>query len=190
MRATPLASDAARRLLLAAMSLFQSSYEELVQIVGLPGAVVRPDKSTICDGRGLFATEALPAHSIVALYPVHAIGADDTSTGLLDLMASSDDMAYFDCVEGEGSAYRLYLRQPGYSSVCVDCNPNKPIPHPIWTGHLVNDAAMCTSREPGDVLEYLQRSIGGASCALLAVGQAPLTVVVTTRDVDAGEELL
>ena len=189
MRATPLASDAARRLLLAAMSLFQSSYEELVQIVGLPGAVVRPDKSTICDGRGLFATEALPAHSIVALYPVHAIGADDTSTGLLDLMASSDDMAYFDGVEGEGSAYRLYLRQPGYSSVCVDCNPNKPIPHPIWTGHLVNDAAMCTSREPGDVLEYLQRSIGGASCALLAVGQAPLTAVVTTRDVDAGEEL-
>ena len=48
---------------------------------------------------------------------------------------------------------------------------------------------MCTSREPGDVLEYLQRSIGGASCALLAVGQAPLTAVVTTRDVDAGEEL-
>ena len=47
---------------------------------------------------------------------------------------------------------------------------------------------MCTSREPGDVLEYLQRSIGGASCALLAVG-APLTAVVTTRDVDAGEEL-
>ena len=56
----------------------------------------RPDKSTASRRTRFYANGGAAAHSIVALYPVHAIGADDSSTGLLDLMASSDDMAYFD----------------------------------------------------------------------------------------------
>ena len=175
---------------LAAMSLLQEHSAEFIgagNLLNLDNKVV-VGPSSVCDGRGLFANAALPARTLVSLYPVHAVGSDDHNSGQADLVASSADMDYFDASDAR-CEYRVYLRQStGCINDFIDANPERPIIDG-WVAHLVNDACMCEGREPAQVESYLERSVGAASCALVPVGRAPLMACVTTRPVAAGAEL-
>lgn len=172
-------------MLLAAMSLLQAHTPEFV-----PDGIISTDvfvkKSTVCDGLGLFAAEPLPAHSIVSLYPIHGIGIDDSATGRVEMIASAEDMDYFSALDVH--EYRVYLRHHDHRNLCIDINPTRPTAT-SWSAHRVNDACMCSSRAPADIDHYLEESTSRATCALMPIGRAPLTAVVTTRGVDAGEEL-
>ena len=184
-------TDAARRCLVAALGLLQCHTAEFVpsQTVVDPRITsVKP--STVCDGKGLFAAEDLPADALLSLYPVHALGVDDAD-GQIELVASAEDMrTHFDAIDK--SEYRVYCRHAAEgdekSALSIDVNPQRELV-PGWCAHFVNDASACDSREPKDVERYLEQSVGGANCALVPVGRAPLTACVTTRPVAAGDEL-
>ena len=175
----------ATRSILASLSLMQMHPATFVPDMHFGAA--RVGSSGICYGRGLFANEHLPKHCLVSMYPVHAIGVDQAD-GCVELLASTSDMEHFDAVQQH--EYRAYLRHAGMSKMCIDFNPNRPIV-PGWAACLANDADLCKSREPSAVESYLERSIGGANCALVPiVGCPPMMACVTLRDVAADEELL
>ena len=60
-----------------------------------------------------------------------------------------------------------------------------------WLGHLANDAAACTDGSEAAVLDYYRACGRDCNAMMLPLGNAaPLMALVTTRDVDEGDELL
>lgn len=176
-----IASD--RPLLLAALALLQADLPAFAPDAIDPQAThVRP--STISGaGSGLFAAVDLPANSLVALYPVDAIGID--AGGQIDLAASAEDMQFF--AGSDSNAYRVYCRHA--DQIVVDANPTKNVA-PIFSAHRVNDAAACSSRDAASIEQYLEQTIAGQNCALVPVStRAPLIACLTTQPVPAGAEL-
>lgn len=175
--------------MLSAVTFMQQDISAFVDSNRLPGlrdaADVAIGPSKVCSGRGLFANDALPRWHVAALYPVHGIGVD-TPSGEVDLLASVGDMDFFEGIER--SEYRVNLPHDGCTHLCVDCNPTKPVVGG-WEASFVNDACVCESEQPEDVERYLAQSVAGANCALVPIGPAPLMACVTTRRVEAGEEL-
>ena len=97
---------------------------------------MEPAGPSALHGRGLIASRDAPAGSILALYPVHALG--DEKHCLADEAISSDF---------EAATSRPYRVDAGHASLkawapdlWVDASPNLPLVDG-WLGHLVNDAA-------------------------------------------------
>ena len=178
-----------RPVLLAAMSVMHLTLDKLTTPdCDLPACSVEPlvsiNQSTVCDGRGLFAQTSMPMNSLVALYPVHAIGIE-TDTGEVEMAASAKP----DILELiRDSEYRVTLPHRGFSHMCIDTVPQY-VSSLSWSGWAANDAARCEGRSAREVERYLEASVIGANSALVAIGPPPLVGLVTTRDVDAGEEL-
>lgn len=147
-------------------------------------------------GLGAFANAPLPAGTVATLYPVHSIGIGSQR------VASAEDAEYWK--EPCTSAYRsqaFHASTPGFPTagplqgwapgVYVDANPTRP--HvPGWMAHLANDCAVVgADATEAEILAYYATCEQKANCAMLPFGAAaPVMALVTTRDVEDGEELL
>ena len=168
-------------------------FERLGELVNATTAAPSP-----IAGTGLFAARDLPAGTIVALYPAHAIGRGeqcmsyDTDTDYFKKQMSSgparDSCPYRQNVLGDRSLFGVandQIEDPFY----IDANPEQPLVDG-WTAHLVNDAVMCDAGDEESVVRYYEASLARRNCLIVPVGPAPLMGYATTRDVEAGEELL
>ena len=146
-------------------------------------------------GTGLFAARDLPAGTLVALYPAHAIGRGeqnvfyDTNRDYFKKQMSSGSLRpYRQSVLGDRSLFGVandQIEDPFF----IDANPEQPLVDG-WTAHLVNDGAMCDAGDDDSVVRYYKASLARRNCLIVPVGPAPLMGYATTRDVEAGEELL
>ncbi|CAB9503881.1 expressed unknown protein [Seminavis robusta] len=168
--------------------------------------LVQVDQSTVPNaGLGLLANTNLEEGTVVSFYPVHGIGMDHTSTGgTTAAIASTNDVDqdFFDTQQDQdGRNYRQCLLRPltGYSTTIrgkeklfIDVNPHRSV-HPGWTSHCVNDGATILPQPQGyqeeQVLTYYEQSLQKQNCVQIPFGPVPLMATVTTRAVDAGEEL-
>ena len=132
-------------------------------------------------GRGLIAARDAPAGSILALYPVHALG--DEKHCLADQDLSGDF---------EAATSRPYRVDAGHASLkewapdlWVDASPNVPLVDG-WLGHLVNDAAACSEYDEQAILAYYEAP---RNVVITRLPDAPpLLCWVATRDLRAGDE--
>ena len=146
-------------------------------------------------GTGLFAARDLPAGTLVALYPAHAIGRGeqnvfyDTNRDYFKKQTSSGSLRpYRQSVLGDRSLFGVandQIEDPFF----IDANPEQALVDG-WTAHLVNDGAMCDAGDEDSVVRYYEASLARRNCLIVPVGPAPLMGYATTRDVEAGEELL
>ena len=168
-------------------------FERLGELVNATTAAPSP-----IAGTGLFAARDLPAGTIVALYPAHAIGRGeqcmsyDTDTDYFKKQMSSgparDSCPYRQNVLGDRSLFGVandQIEDPFF----IHANPEQPLVDG-WTAHLVNDAVMCDAGDEESVVRYYEASLARRNCLIVPVGPAPLMGYATTRDVEAGEELL
>ena len=170
--------------------LAKPMFDRLGEIVNATTAGPSPTAGT-----GLFAARDLPAGTLVALYPAHAIGRGeqnvfyDTNRDYFKKQMSSGSLRpYKQTVLGERSLFGVandQIEDPFF----IDANPEQPLVDG-WTAHLVNDGAMCDAGDEDSVVRYYKASLARRNCLIVPVGPAPLMGYATTRDVEAGEELL
>ena len=170
--------------------LAKPMFERLGEIVNATTAGPSPTAGT-----GLFAARDLPAGTLVALYPAHAIGRGeqnvfyDTNRDYFKKQTSSGSLRpYRQSVLGDRSLFGVandQIEDPFF----IDANPEQPLVDG-WTAHLVNDGAVCAAGEEESVVGYYTASLARRNCLIVPVGPAPLMGYATTRDVEAGEELL
>ena len=170
--------------------LAKPMFERLGEIVNATTAGPSPTAGT-----GLFAARDLPAGTLVALYPAHAIGRGeqnvfyDTNRDYFKKQASSGSLRpYRQSVLGDRSLFGVandQIEDPFF----IDANPEQALVDG-WTAHLVNDAVMCDAGDEESVVRYYEASLARRNCLIVPVGPAPLMGYATTRDVEAGEELL
>ena len=170
--------------------LAKPMFERLGEIVNATTAGPSPTAGT-----GLFAARDLPAGTLVALYPAHAIGRGeqnvfyDTNRDYFKKQASSGSLRpYRQSVLGDRSLFGVandQIEDPFF----IDANPEQALVDG-WTAHLVNDGAVCAAGEEESVVGYYGASLARRNCLIVPVGPAPLMGYATTRDVEAGEELL
>ena len=170
--------------------LAKPMFERLGEIVNATTAGPSPTAGT-----GLFAARDLPAGTLVALYPAHAIGRGeqnvfyDTNRDYFKKQTSSGSLRpYRQSVLGDRSLFGVandQIEDPFF----IDANPEQPLVDG-WTAHLVNDAVMCDAGDEESVVRYYEASLARRNCLIVPVGPAPLMGYATTRDVEAGEELL
>ena len=170
--------------------LAKPMFERLGEIVNATTAGPSPTAGT-----GLFAARDLPAGTLVALYPAHAIGRGeqnvfyDTNRDCFKKQTSSGSLRpYRQNVLGDRSLFGVandQIEDPFF----IDANPEQPLVDG-WTAHLVNDGAMCDAGDENSVVRYYKASLARRNCLIVPVGPAPLMGYATTRDVEAGEELL
>ena len=170
--------------------LAKPMFERLGEIVNATTAGPSPTAGT-----GLFAARDLPAGTLVALYPAHAIGRGeqnvfyDTNRDYFKKQTSSGSLRpYRQNVLGDRSLFGVandQIEDPFF----IDANPEQALVDG-WTAHLVNDGAMCDAGDEDSVVRYYKASLAHRNCLIVPVGPAPLMGYATTRDVEAGEELL
>ena len=170
--------------------LAKPMFDRLGEIVNATTAGPSPTAGT-----GLFAARDLPAGTLVALYPAHAIGRGeqnvfyDTNRDYFKKQTSSGSLRpYRQSVLGDRSLFGVandQIEDPFF----IDANPEQPLVDG-WTAHLVNDGAMCDAGDEDSVVRYYMASLARRNCLIVPVGPAPLMGYATTRDVEAGEELL
>ena len=170
--------------------LAKPMFERLGEIVN--ATTVGPSPTA---GTGLFAARDLPAGTLVALYPAHAIGRGeqnvfyDTNRDYFKKQTSSGSLRpYRQNVLGDRSLFGVandQIEDPFF----IDANPEQALVDG-WTAHLVNDGVLCAAGEEESVVRYYKDSLARRNCLIVPVGPAPLMGYATTRDVEAGEELL
>ena len=170
--------------------LAKPMFERLGEIVN--ATTVGPSPTA---GTGLFAARDLPAGTLVALYPAHAIGRGeqnvfyDTNRDYFKKQTSSGSLRpYRQSVLGDRSLFGVandQIEDPFF----IDANPEQALVDG-WTAHLVNDGAVCAAGDEASVVRYYEASLVRRNCLIVPVGPAPLMGYATTRDVEAGEELL
>ena len=170
--------------------LAKPMFERLGEIVNATTAGPSPTAGT-----GLFAARDLPAGTLVALYPAHAIGCGeqnvfyDTNRDYFKKQTSSGSLRpYRQSVLGDRSLFGVandQIEDPFF----IDANPEQALVDG-WTAHLVNDGAVCAAGDEASVVRYYEASLVRRNCLIVPVGPAPLMGYATTRDVEAGEELL
>ena len=170
--------------------LAKPMFERLGEIVNATTAGPSPTAGT-----GLFAARDLPAGTLVALYPAHAIGRGeqnvfyDTNRDYFKKQTSSGSLRpYRQSVLGDRSLFGVandQIEDPFF----IDANPEQALVDG-WTAHLVNDGVLCAAGEEESVVRYYKASLARRNCLIVPVGPAPLMGYATTRDIEAGEELL
>lgn len=133
-------------------------------------------------GRGVFSTAPIAQGTVVTFYPVDALGDAEKMLCLRQwptLGARDYKVEIFHS-----------LLQGWAEDLWIDADPAKELVAG-WLGHLVNDATMCASSEQAEIARYYRETAARENCALVPFGDAcPIMSIVTTRDVDAGVELL
>lgn len=98
--------------------------------------------------------------------------------------------AYRQYLIGERQLFSLHAKHTSSETpIFIDVNPN--IERTAgWQGSLVNDGDVCVSSSEDEVVRYYETSRARKNCVLVPIGPSPLMAYVTTRAVNAGEELL
>lgn len=144
-------------------------------------------------GLGLFASRAIPEHSVAAFYPIDAIGIAAAETTTLTIGDEND--AYFGDLSG--SPYRVTLSHHslgklGDDELFIDANPNL-VDRPGWLGHRANDAACIGLGDDTDeqaIVDYYTQGTERSNVVLAPFGDAaPIMCLWTTRAIEKGEEL-
>lgn len=165
----------------------QEKWHEMATMEGWPVAFREMGESvasapSALHGRGLFANAPIAKGTVITFYPVDALG--DAQNALA--LSRYDSLGQRD--------YKVELFHSllfGWAEdLWIDADPAKEL-IPGWLGHLLNDASVCASDEPEEVDRYWREVDAKANCDLVPFGDAcPLMCIVTTRDVEAGAELL
>ena len=137
-------------------------------------------------GQGLFACQDLPSGTVASLYPVHALG-----IGSNRLQFADPDWQW----SSKGRPYKVELWHTSLRDwapqMWIDADPNRCVDG--WLGHMANDAAICAAgADEAAILEYYSECGRATNAVMVPFGHecAPLMCVVTTRDVQEGDELL
>ena len=142
--------------------------------------------STVCDGRGVFATRAIPAHTLVTLYPAsnEVSLCANRARGVTHSWRADDyekpEPSYAMC---NGNAYF------GDNALRIEANPLKI--QRGFLGHLVNDAAM-PPHDASDIAyaqAYLVTTTNETNCHAVPFPSGAVAVA-TSRAVEKDEELL
>lgn len=175
-----------RRLLDACETLQSSTNFGLTCSIAV---MTTPSPSSVHE-TGLQATIDLEAGTVFSLYPVHVIGCSSDS---VYHPSHESDHHFFSSKELQ----RYWIDLPvdasfGLASWAEDAwigaNPHRPL-HAGWTGHLVNDAAVCNAPTYAAIAQYYSNANQQSNCLMCPFGPAPIFCWVTTRRVEAGEEL-
>jgi hypothetical protein len=150
-------------------------------------------------GRGLFASKAIKANTIVSFYPAHALGMDSESP-FVTAAANTDDQQYFASNPSSKSAYLHCADQPifGRSSILgtttneplyLDVNPQRRLVDG-WVSQMINDGATVMDNSETGILNYYRETKRAKNCIHIPWGPSPVLATVTTKKVLKGEELL
>lgn len=176
---------------------------------------VRPDTET---GQHVFATAPIPAHTIITFYPVHALGRDeriaysDTDPIFVERIEryARTHARYVRPLSAPKKAKLDNSEQPtdnkepqqDYGTVLVVGNPNNTN-NTRLLGHAIRDA--CDTNVFTDtpfqkikewttfknkVAAYYMASAKKHNCFFVGNNRHTLICIETTRDIEAGEELL
>eukprot|EP00593_Proboscia_inermis_P014551 CAMPEP_0171326938 /NCGR_PEP_ID=MMETSP0816-20121228/117771_1 /TAXON_ID=420281 /ORGANISM="Proboscia inermis, Strain CCAP1064/1" /LENGTH=290 /DNA_ID=CAMNT_0011826541 /DNA_START=83 /DNA_END=956 /DNA_ORIENTATION=- len=176
------------------------SCDELQQLHQKVKNTVKIDISSIPNaGTGLFATESIPAQSIVTYILSRARNGanmkDRTSCVVTSWLKIDQD--YFYSCDSERDVNNLLYIHPVYLSsdfdfegdIFIDSNPERPST-PGWFGNYINDGATINNNTETALSRYLQSSYSLQNCVLIPFGPSPMHVAFTTRTITKGEELL
>jgi hypothetical protein len=157
------------------------------------------DESTMLGaGKGLFARRQIKAGTIVAFYPVHAIGADFGSSSVSVGATPADQDFFNNGLDGRVTNYVQYLvgsRAIGtadfgdYCRLFIDANPSRR-DEIGWLSHRTNDGATVLENSAKGMLDYYAESRERKNCIIIPIGPAPLMATITTKNIDKGQELL
>jgi|TARA_B110000977_G_scaffold54478_1_gene74203 hypothetical protein len=160
--------------------------------------------SKICDGRGVFATRAIPAHTLVTTYPA------TNEVSLMSNVANGDGASSNSSSEsnGESTTKKVHTwrgdtyttSQPTYAmcnghsffgdnALRLQADPERD-PQPGFLGHLINDVLM----PPTDGTDvkyahaYLTRTTNETNCHAVPFPSG-LVSIATSRAIAKGDEL-
>lgn len=151
-------------------------------------------------GTGVFATKSIPANVVVTFYPCEAT--HNLKTGILAVFPFQDEL---DLVIGQDTAifedYKFGLRVEE-DDLTIIGNPRR-FTNPLLLGHLVNDGA---TEVFGNVapyqfehnrqllytlsVNYATQTAKARNCTFKSNTTKTLLSIITTRPIEAGEELL
>jgi hypothetical protein len=153
---------------------------------------VRIGPSTVCDGKGLFATEALKRGQFLGFYPLHAVGA--VGRNGTHRWTWLGDRSHFDAAARDPSLHHFgqnlnhpSLRWPG--QIFIDVNPHRPL-IPGWLGHIINDCNVCLNGDHNELRRYFSVCLERVNCFCVPLGPPPVMAYVTSAPVAKGDELL
>lgn len=129
---------------------------------------------------GLFAKSDLEKGEIATFYPTHTLG------NLLRVTLDGQDV-----VEKHFPIeYQQDLLHTGVVDIFSGVDVRLP-DVPGWLGHRANDATVCFGTSKEAILQYYEKCERECNCILLPFGDAvPIMLLLTTRAVQQGEELL
>lgn len=144
--------------------------------------------SKVCDGRGVFATRAIPAHTLVTLYP-----ATNEVSLCVNRARGVTHSWRADDYEKPEPAYAMFNGDAyfGDGALRIEASSADSKIQPGFLGHLVNDAAMPPS-DANDVAyaqKYLVKTTNETNCHAVPFPSGAV-FVATSRAVEKDEELL
>jgi SET domain-containing protein len=129
----------------------------------------RPSK---VHGNGVFATEDIPAYTVVTMYP-----ADFVYKPLPDGTADASGEDFQD--------YHLYGVEHNNSDLVLCGNP--AIKNPMFLGHLINDSSFIDGIDAKQLIKYTLSAIHNTNCAFDSLNH--VMTIRTTKDIKKGKEL-
>ena len=144
--------------------------------------------SKVCDGRGVFATRAIPAHTLVTLYPAtnEVSLCANRARGVTHSWRTEDyekpEPSYAMC---NGNAYF------GDNALRIEASSADSKIQAGFLGHLVNDAAM-PPRDARDIAyaqTYLVTTTNETNCHAVPFPSGAVAVAAS-RDLEKDEELM
>lgn len=168
---------------------------------GLAGDQVKTGPSEL-HGVGVFAARDLEAGELFTLYPVHRMLQTLGDGRGVGVCADTADQEYF--AAAAASAEERAYRQVAYRQTFSHPDPRRPETFQLdanaakrdiagWVGHRLNDGASLAASADVEgseaLLEYYAASAACRNCCAVALC-VPLLGFVTTKPVNAGDELL
>lgn len=150
-------------------------------------------------GRGVFASEALQAGTLITLYPGDAIRIDAAIAGFnhVSCCAAAPDGSLIlpdASLLRRARSYEIEIASPLPTEACAISPPLTSVlgdpdraDDPAYLGHMLNDGATCADEAVSAI--YISESSVARNAEPRPVGGCHLAIVAT-RDVQQGEELL
>ena len=144
--------------------------------------------SKVCDGRGVFATRAIPAHTLVTLYPAsnEVSLCANAAKGVTHVWRADD-------YEKPEPKYAMFNGNAYFGDGClrIEASPCDSKIQPGFLGHLVNDSLMppCDANDIEYAQKYLVQTTNDTNCHAVPFPSGAV-FVATSRDLKKDEELL
>uniref|UniRef100_A0A7S0T1J1 SET domain-containing protein n=1 Tax=Mantoniella antarctica TaxID=81844 RepID=A0A7S0T1J1_9CHLO len=186
-------SDGEQAALLAAVAKHLAVLKEMpdfLPYLHVDAGAVRVAPSRVCDGRGVFATRAIKAHTLVTLYP-----ASNELSLCADRARGHVSVWRPETYSAPHADYAMFNGHPYFADNALrleaDGGAGDDAAQDGFLGHLINDAAMPPT-DAADIAyaqEYLRRTTNDTNCHAVPFPSG-MVAVAASKDIADGEELL